>query len=99
MQILPQFICQLNKIFSNLEAWSICHCPATAKAALEGQLRSWRVAVERFLNLLDGQQIHTCRCSKEDILMALVQCYQPILMVLMRWCDIEQFMVKLFVTI
>jgi len=99
MQILPQFICQLNKIFSNLEAWSICHCPATEKAALEGQLRSWRVAVERFLNMPDGQQLLTGRHSKEDILLALLRCHQQILKVLKQWHNIKLFVVSWFLSL
>src|SRR5438045_3300209 len=99
MQIPPQFIRQLNKIFSNLEAWSARRCPATEKAALEGQLRSWRVAVERFLNTPDGQQLLTGRCSKEDILLALLRCHRWILKVLKQQRDIELFVVSWFLSL
>ena len=72
MQILPQFIHQLNKIFSNLKAWSVHCCPAAEKAALEGQLHSWCITIKHFLNMPNGQQLLTGRCSKEDILLALL---------------------------
>src|SRR5438045_3879277 len=96
MQIPPQFICQLNRIFSNLKVWSACHCPAAEKAALEGQLCSWCIAVKHFLNMPDGQQLLTGRCSKEDILLALLRCHQWILKVLKQWHDIELFVVSCF---
>src|SRR5438045_7342217 len=96
MQILPQFIHQLNKIFSNLKAWSICCCPAAEKAALEGQLHSWRIAIEHFLNMPNGQQLLTGRCSKEDILLALLQCHWWILKVLKQRHDIKLFVVSCF---
>src|SRR5438045_4165410 len=99
MQILPQFICQLNKIFSNLEAWSAHHCPAAEKAALEGQLCSWHITIKHFLNMPDGQQLLTGRCSKEDILLALLQCHWQILKVLKQWCNIELFVVSWFLSL
>jgi len=99
MQIPPQFIHQLNKIFSNLKVWSAHRCPATKKAALEGQLRSWRVAVEHFLNTPNGQQLLTGRCSKEDILLALLRCHRQILKVLKQWHDIELFVVSWFLSL
>ena len=96
MQIPPQFIHQLNRIFSNLEAWSTHHCPATEKAALEGQLCSWHVAIKHFLNTPNGQQLLTGRHSKEDILLALLQCHWQILKVLKQQHDIELFVVSCF---
>jgi len=99
MQIPPQFICQLNKIFSNLKVWSTCHCPATKKAALEGQLRSWHITVEHFLNTPDGQQLLTGRRSKEDILLALLQCHWQILKVLKQQHNIELFVVSWFLSL
>ena len=99
MQIPPQFIHQLNKIFSNLEVWSAHHCPATEKAALEGQLRSWCIAIKRFLNTPNGQQLLTGRCSKEDILLALLRCHQRILKVLKQQRDIELFVVSWFLSL
>src|SRR5436190_13169282 len=99
MQIPPQFIHQLNKIFSNLKVWSTHHCPAAEKAALEGQLRSWRVAVKRFLNTPDGQQLLTGRHSKEDILLALLQCHRRILKVLKQQRNIKLFVVSWFLSL
>src|SRR5438045_2510935 len=99
MQILPQFIHQLNKIFSNLEAWSICHCPATKKAALEGQLHSWCITIECFLNMPDGQQLLTGRHSKEDILLALLWCHWQILKVLKQQHNIKLFVVSWFLSL
>src|SRR5438876_5754092 len=99
MQIPPQFIHQLNKIFSNLKVWSACHCPAAEKAALEGQLRSWCITVECFLNMPNGQQLLTGRHSKEDILLALLRCHRWILKVLKQWHDIELFVVSWFLSL
>ena len=99
MQIPPQFIHQLNKIFSNLEVWSAHRCPATEKTALEGQLRSWRVAVKRFLNMPDGQQLLTGRHSKEDILLALLWCHWQILKVLKQQHNIKLFVVSWFLSL